>query len=488
LFFLSKRYGVFYLHKEDEYMQSKEIQSWQDQSALTRYGLIAPLLEVTLDTAAKTKLREEISERTGISTRTIYRYESSFQTHGFQGLRPQTKSHRYSNRLPENFPELLEQAIQLKKEVPKRSVAQIIWILELEGRVAPGVLKRSTMENHLYKAGYGVRQMQMYNDARESSSKRFCKPHRMMLVQGDIKYGCKLPIGKNGAMVQTYLSSAIDDHSRMILASEFYDNQEELIVEDTFRKVILLHGKFDACYFDNGSQYVAKQLKLSLGKLGIPIRYARPRSGKSKGKVEKFHQVVDAFLREVKLHKLRTLEELNRYWKIYLDEAYQNVSHDGIAEYYKSLGADVTADGISPLQEWNRDSRSLVYLDTAIVTEAFLHHEWRSVDKGACISFRGKRYETKPSLIGFKVEISYDPKCPQAITVSHKGIVPFTAKPVRIRAFCDKNPTLPVSMQPEVPESSRFLDALEKKHEQTKELVANAISFSTYGKGDKADV
>lgn len=72
MFFLSKRYGVFYLHKEDEYMQSKEIQSWQEQSALTRYGLIAPLLEAELDPVAKTKLREEISERTGISTRTIY--------------------------------------------------------------------------------------------------------------------------------------------------------------------------------------------------------------------------------------------------------------------------------------------------------------------------------------------------------------------------------------------------------------------------------
>ena len=32
-------------------------------------------------------------------------------------------------------------------------------------------------------------------DARSSSLKRFCKPHRMMLLQGDIKYGCKLPMG-----------------------------------------------------------------------------------------------------------------------------------------------------------------------------------------------------------------------------------------------------------------------------------------------------
>lgn len=97
--------------------------------------------------------------------------------------------------------------------MPEWSVAQIIYILEAEGLVAPGILKRSTLERHIYRAGYGQKQMQMYKEARNSSSKRFCKPHRMMLIQGDIKYGPKLPIGKNGTKVQTYLSSAIDDHS-----------------------------------------------------------------------------------------------------------------------------------------------------------------------------------------------------------------------------------------------------------------------------------
>jgi len=143
------------------------------------------------------------------------------------------------------------------------------------------------MERHLYRAGFGIRQMQMYSDARKSSSKRFCKPNRMMLLQGDIKYGPKLPIGKKGALVQTYLSSAIDDHSRFILQSCFYDNQEETVVEDTFHKAILKYGKFDACYFDRGSQYIAKQLRFTLSRLGISIRHAPPRSGKSKGKIEK---------------------------------------------------------------------------------------------------------------------------------------------------------------------------------------------------------
>ena len=93
------------------------------------------------------------------------------------------------------------------------------------------------------------------------------------------------------------------------------------------------------------------------------------------------------------------------------------------------------------------------------VSEAFLHHETRKVDKGACISFRGRKYETKPALIGYKVEISYDPAAPETITVSYPGFEPFTAQPVRIGEFCDKNPTLPAAMQEQTPTTSRFLDA-----------------------------
>lgn len=338
------------------------------------------------------------------------------------------------------------------------------------------------MQRHLYNAGFGQKQMQMYRDARNSSSKRFCKPHRMMLIQGDIKYGIKLPIGKNGAMVQTYLSSAIDDHSRYVLHSRFYDNQEESIVEDTFHKAILKAGKFDACYFDNGSQYIARQLRFSLSRLGITIHHAPVRSGKSKGKCEKFHQIVDRFLAEVKVHNIRTLEGLNRHWSNYLEEYYHTSPHAGIREYYESMGVSVPEGGISPVQEWNRDSRPLTFLDASVVAEAFLHHEERLVDKGACISFRGKKFETRPALIGCTVGIAYDPMVPEILTITYHGMEPFTAHPLKIGAFCDKNPSLPVSMQPKEAESSRLLDALEKKQAQSMQRRADVISFSSYRK------
>lgn len=456
--------------------------NWQEQQAFERYALIAPLLDETIDSARRSQLRKELALKAELSERTLYRYEAAYHEKGFAGLKPVAYERSLSRKLPGNYAEIVDQAIQLKKEVPKRSVEQIIFILEQENWAPPGTLKRSTLERYLYKAGFGVRQMQMYRDARSSSSKRFCKPHRMMLLQGDIKYGCKLPIGKNGAMVQTYLSSAIDDHSRYVIHSQFYDNQEEAIIEDTFRQVILKAGKFDTAYFDNGSQYVAKQLKYSLARLGITVRHAPIRSGKSKGKCEKFHQVVDAFLREVKVHKIRTLEELNHHWRNYLEEYYHKEDHDGIREYYESQGVSVPPEGITPLQEWNRDQRALVFLDATVVAEAFLHHETRLVDKGACISFQGRKYETKPSLIGFQVEIAYDPTSPETITVNYPGMEPFPAKPVKIGAFCDKNPTLPVSMQGAEAECSRMLVALEKKREQSRSRMADAISFGQFRK------
>lgn len=460
----------------------KDVTSQADVTASSRFQMISPLLDASLDTAARCRLREKIAAEQGVSTRTVYRYEDAYRKQGFAGLKPVARSGMGPVKLPDNFDELMQEAILLKREVPKRSVSQIILILEMEGRAPVGVLKRSTVQDHLYAAGYGRRQMLQYAQSLNSSSKRFCKPHRMMLVQGDIKYGPKLPIGKNGAKVQVYLSSALDDHSRLALSSRFYPTQDALIVEDTFKRVIISYGKPDVCYFDNGTQYISRQLKLSLNRLGIQIRHARPRSGQSKGKVEKFHQVVDSFLREVKLKNVTTLEELNRLWGVFLDEYYQKRPHDGIKEYYESLGSSVPAEGISPLQEFNRDTRPLTFLDTKVVSEAFLHHEKRLVDKSACISFRGKRYETKPSLIGFTVEISYDPAAPESVTVSYPGMEPFTVSPLKIGEFCDKKPTLPISMQQAAPKTSRLLDALEKKHEESQQHCADALSFASYGK------
>lgn len=461
---------------------------WQEDEALKRFQIISPLLEDGIDSAKKQMLREKLAETHQLSTRSLYRYEQAFNSEGFSGLKPKDRKMKPSPDLPGNFDELVSEAIQLKREVPTRSVAQIILILEMEGRVAPGILKRSTLQRHLYNAGFGKKQMKKYNEARKSSSKRFCKPNRMLLVESDIKYGPKLPIGKNNRMTRTYLVVIIDNHSRLVLDARFYDNQESEIVEDSYRRAILKRGVMSQSYHDNGKQFISKQLLKSLSMLGVKVLRAKPYAAQSKGGVEVFNRFVNAFLAEAKAQKIKTLERLNHFWYIWLEEYYHNKPHAGIAEYYKSLGSPVPAEGISPLQEWNRDSRPLKFIDAKVVGKAFLHHEKRRVDKGACISFNGLKYETSTALIGATVDIAFDPMAPEIITVTYPGIEAIEARPIKIGSFCDPKPELPLSMLPEETETSRFLEGLEQRREKTHQMKANALSFGNYRKEGQGNV
>ena len=133
-----------------------------------------------------------------------------------------------------------------------------------------------------------------------------------------------------------------------------------------------------------------------------------------------------------------------------------------------------------------RDSRPLTFLDTGVVAEAFLHHETRLVDKGACISFQGRNMrQTFPDRL--QSGDSYDPMSPEVIRVSYPGITPFEAEPVKIGEFCSKTPALPVSMQEQerkLPGSFR----VGEKHAQSSQQVADAISFGQYRKDGGSDV
>lgn len=468
-------------------MQSKETKKWQDEEALKRYQMIAPLLDESLDEGKRRWLREKIAERYDVSKRSIYRYEEKYREGAFEGLRPMNREKRRSQALPDNYEEIVGEAIQLKREVPRRSVRQIIKILESEGYAPPGVIKASTLQRYLYNAGLGVKQMKRYTEKRETTSRRFCRAHRNELWQGDIKYGPDIRLS-DGRLIKTYLSSLIDDHSRYIVQSEFYDNQRQEVVEDTFHKAILKHGKCDSCYLDNGTQYTSNQLHTALAKLGIRVLHAKIRACESKGKIEKFHQKVDQFIAEIKVAHVHSLEELNRRWKIFLEQDYQKEAHDGIREYYKSYGVTVPSGGISPLQEWNRDTRGLVFLDTTVVSEAFLHHETRRLDIAGCFSFGDVRYEASAALANAEVEIVYDPMNTEVIKVLYQDMEPIMAHRVKIGAFCDKKSPLPVAMTDKLPETSRFLDALEKKYREDHQLMANALSFGEYGKAGGQNV
>ena len=279
-----------------------------------RMGMIAPLVGVLTSQEEYYEKRREISVMYEVSTRTIQRYVDAYNEYGMDGLEPKGK-------VPEQgviaSKEILAEAIRLRREVPSRSVPTIIQILELEGKVEPGLLKRTTLQRALAAAGYSTAMMKMYRDS-GYGSQRFQRAHRCDLWQGDIKYGPTLKVG--GKVQPTYMSCLIDDATRYIIHAQFYGDMEQTIVEDTMKKGIQKYGIPRRIYFDNGSQYRTHWMKRTCSLLGIRLLYAKPRNPQGKGKQERFNHTVDSFIAEVNLNPPESIEDLNNLFHAWLSE------------------------------------------------------------------------------------------------------------------------------------------------------------------------
>ena len=443
-----------------------------EEMAAQRMQLLSPLLGEGLDTAHARLIRNRICEETGISERTLRRYLAQYRNNGFSGLKPRGKDRRQSEAIPVN---ILEQAILLRRQVPGRSIAQIIQILEWEGLVQPGQIKRSTLQEKLSERGYSARHMRMYAET-GVAARRYQKKYRNQLWHSDIKYGPYLPIGKDGKKKQVYLVTFVDDATRFILHGQFYPVLDQVIVEDCFRQAILKYGVPEKVYFDNGSQYRTKWMNRACAKMGIRLLFAKPYSPESTGKPERFNRVVDSFLAEAALEKPQTLDKLNQLFWVWLEECYQHKPHSGLQ------------NSVSPETAYRSDRKALKFLDPEIIASAFLHCEERKVDKAGCISFAGKKYEVGLSFIGCKVDVIYDPADISELSIEYQGHQPFRAKEMVIGEQSAKRPKLPEHMQKVPADSSRLLDAAAKKNQERKESHLPAVSYRTVRKEDGKNV
>jgi len=436
----------------------------QSEKATKRMLMIMPLLEEGLDRHILIQRQKEIAEKHQVSYRTIGRYIDAYRDAGFDGLKPKPIIKEAAGIEPE----VLEMAIELRRECPTRSVADIIRILELEGHIVVGRVHRSSLQRHLQKAGFGAKQLRMYAKT-GVAARRFQKEHRCQLWQGDVKYGPYLPVGKKGEKKQVYLAAWIDDCSRYIVSAKFYGNQKVDIVEDSLRAAVTSYGKPDAIYVDNGKIFRSKWLADACAKLGIKLLHAKPYASEAKGKIEAFNRRIDSFMSEAALSGVKTLDELNHKLNIWIEEYYHKNPHSSLS-------------GISPEAAFRSDHRPLRFLSVTLIREAFLHRDTREVDKVGCISFNGQKYEVGMALIGREVEVYSDPSWNDQVEIHHPDFDPFIAKVLEIGPFAGVRKELPKHLHPTAPTSSRLLDALEK-NAKTKSQVTIATTFRNQMEG-----
>jgi transposase InsO family protein len=430
-----------------------------------RFEMIAPLLAGGLCAAEKRRVRQEIMETYGISERTLRRWQENYNKDGLKGLEPVG---RPETGMFKAIPgDILELAMQYRRELPERSVRSIITILEKEGHITKGSTSRSTLTKNLLKLGHSTNHLR--NESGTRAARRFVRKGRNTLWQSDVKFGPSVPDGKGGKH-RTYLATFIDDATRVVCHSEFYLNHRIPIVEDGFRKAMLKFGKPDAVYVDNGKEFVSRWMRIGCARLGIRHIAARPYSPESKGKIEKFNGYADQFMREAALVKLESLSHLNQLYRAWLEEAYQHKVHSSLS-------------GRTPMECFQCDEKRVRFATPAECYDAFLHEETRMVDKTGCFSLQGFTYEAGIAFIRKKVDVRFDPFDLSVVEVWHGGVKQMQAKPLIVGEFtATKHPDKAAA---EIGRS-RLLDAYAAENAKRRKNALGVLTFSQ--KGDDSGV
>lgn len=431
-----------------------------DDVATSRINILGPLIYDEVDLAKRTHLLKQISQRENISERTLRRWMFLYQHEGYKGLLPKSKPGNTNSSVDEK---IVDEAIILKREVPTRSIRQIITILEMEGLVEPGQVKRSTLQDHLTKRGYSSRQLRMYHSSGAGAARRFQRSNRNDLWQMDLKYLLVLPETSKRKAQQLYVSAIIDDSTRMVVACKVYDKQDTPNVLSSFRYAIERFGIPDRIFTDNGSQYISKHIQQVCAKLGIKKITARPRAACAKGKVEALNKYLDTFVAEVKLKNPQTVAEVQHYMDIWIQELYHNKPHSAL-------------DGKTPLMAFKQDSKNIRWATMEQLDYAFVFTEKRLVDKTGCLSFRSIVWEAGQDLIGMKVDILFRPDNPEEIEVFHEGFEPRKIRPIVIKEHSAPRKR-PVITHGTKPSTSRELDAAARLYKKNRDLSVTAISY-----------
>jgi len=444
----------------------------QDETALERYKIISPILTAMEENADQGKIglmKSEACGQAGISRKTLARWLNRYAQNGFDGLKyqgPPTVPKRLISG------ELVKEAILLRLEVPNRSIPQIIEILEMEGKVPAGFLKRATLQDRLREEGYSRAQMKLYQKP-GVAARRFVRTERGDMWQADIKHSGYLKI--DGKPKEIFFVGFIDDATRYIVHGEFYDSFDQSIVEDCLRKAILKEGLPQRLFFDNGKQFRNKWMERACAILGIKLIFTAPYSPEAKGKIERFNRTLDSFLDEADLKQARSLAEFNGLFNVWLAECYHNKEHSGI---------DTT-----PETAYKSSKTPLRFLSADTVAKAFLRLEQRKVDKSGCISFRGRKYEVGVVYIGRTVDIVYDPADVSVLTVEDNHFnTSFRIKELVIGEHTGPRPKLPEFMTPAKPLTSRLLDEKQKRYDQRQLSAKRAISYTQINKGGDGNV
>ena len=96
----------------------------------------------------------------------------------------------------------------------------------------------------------------------------------------------------DGKKRRLLLCAIIDDHSRMIVGSNWALSESTETLEVALKQAALTYGLPKIFYCDNGSVFVSGHLQLVCARLGTALLHSKPYDSPSRGKIERFFRTV----------------------------------------------------------------------------------------------------------------------------------------------------------------------------------------------------
>ena len=383
----------------------------EKQMGMFRYGVINALLHGDDERSLKKRMLE-LSEKLWtlpdgrlrqFSWGTIEEWYYTYRRDGLAGLEQRRRKDKGNFRgLDERVCLHIEKYV---REHPRLKTSVMIDAMRKSGLITEGGPSDSTIYRY-------VRQIRPFEHAPVKERRAFEAPYSGSLWQTDIMYGPHLPYKNDRgrwSRKQTFLVAVIDDHSRLLCHGEFYFRQDLLAYLSCLKTALAKRGVPERLYCDNGQVFLADQVKRIMARLGATVIHTRVRDCAAKGKIERFFLTVrNTFLDPLmELDAPKNLDELNRKFREWCEVSYNHKYHSGVDE--------------APIDRWMRSAHKARLLSVGAEDEIFYFETTRKVKKDGTFSLESKTYETSWTLAGKKVDIRYNPFCPERPFVSYEN-------------------------------------------------------------------
>ena len=321
------------------------------------------------------------------SLSTLKRKLKQYQEDGFEGLARKPRSDRGS---PRAFPQvLIDKAIELKKDLPKRSAYTINKFLQVQfGTTIP----ESTLYAYLAQAGATKRKLGISNQPIRC---RWTREHTHDLWIGDYADGPFVLEGNDFA--QSHLCVFIDCHSRYCVGGRYYLSETFDTVVDTLLASWDIHGAPLQIYLDNAKVFVSNKLRSACYAVHIELLHRPVRDPAPGGLIERFIQTVqNSFESEVRAGSPMSLTQLNRAFSAWLNVSYHQRVHSETDQ--------------SPEERYHQGCKVFRRVDLAFIMPYFMEKLPRKVHRDfSDVQLHKMHFKVDPKLRGDSVMVHFNP-------------------------------------------------------------------------------